>query len=436
MATATRQSATAYDLDMGSFAPFLQMEQDAPLSLSGLAPLRQVPVSLSDPTPRKRVVKDVLRVGKWKVGYDDDSKPIYWDVTPGTLRDLANNFTRMIGNGYQVNLCWGHGAPNRIGVDARDLIAPIDQAFVSGDRLWVAAYVLPSTALDLESHPHQVSIRALHDYQDGAGNLYPIALLHVAVVDHAVVSGQQPFRELANSQPTRKGVIDMADENTAPAEGEGGSTITELLRKLFAFYPPLALADDVNDAGLPSALGTLLAVAEAASGEDEEEEPAEGDPGYGAGDAAATPNPGVPADMANKLAKTGLTPTDLANLISSAVTKAVAPLEKKFLDLENSVLTDKTKAAKAAFDARLGELLASGHIEASEKASKEALGAKYGYDLALLPSGKGKPVIDMTNQSRRAADATPPTVGGEKKQPLEKAQVRELAASLGAKFKD
>ncbi len=165
----------------------LAQSQTAHPVLSGLTPL--------DPSRGVRVVKDVLRLGRWKAGQSD------WNVTDEVLKTLANEFSAMVAAGVRSSFYWGSrpdGGPlGQHGVEAKNAIAPIDQVFVQDGVLYASAYVTDEQAKQLANPSHQVSVGVQPDWTDGAFNKYSLALLHVAIVDHPVVTGQGPFLTLS-----------------------------------------------------------------------------------------------------------------------------------------------------------------------------------------------------------------------------------------------
>lgn len=389
------------DLDVGQLprTPFLAFDRQVPPALSGLAPHRLLPVSLSDPTPRKRLVKDVLRTGQWRVGVNPQTgEPMFWCVTPETLRDLALNYARCRANGVQINLCWGHGAADRIGVDPRDLIAPIDQVFVAGNRLWVTSFVTPQQAIDLQNPVYQTSIRALENYLDGAGNHYPLALLHVAIVDHPVVGNQGPFLDMANY------ILALTNPPESGAQTMDEQMLT-LWQRAFALLG-LTLPDDADPDTLPAVIDSMLSSLESGS------------------DAAADDTEGM-----DRTGRTVVTPDDGTNpyaLTSSAVPGDVShalslmlrPMAAQLRDLANTVsglVSEKSTAARSAYEARLNELLRRGHVRPSRKPHYLELGARHAYDLSILGLLDDARVIDMGSRARQVStrntltvDAAPP----------------------------
>lgn len=148
---------------------------------------------------KKRLIKDVLRVGTWCTGLDEYDEPTFWHVTPKDLKHLANRFNEHAMCGIRHNLCWGHGDPYTLETDDRDTIADLAQAAVIGDTLYTASWITdPDDYRDLKKVDRQVSVRVRRNWRDGRGKVWPgDSLLHVAVCDHPVMDGQGPFIDLS-----------------------------------------------------------------------------------------------------------------------------------------------------------------------------------------------------------------------------------------------
>lgn len=160
----------------------------------------------------ERVLKDVLSVGRWKVGYDQSGKPLFWDVTAETLRQILADFKAARAAGVTANLGKTHGDENLL-IHPDDLIAPIAELKVAGDTLWMAAYVTPAQKTYLSNPARKVSIGVIPDHADGAGRTYKHYLTHVAVTDRPVVAPQGAFLALADrySKPATRKPLAMSD---------------------------------------------------------------------------------------------------------------------------------------------------------------------------------------------------------------------------------
>lgn len=143
-----------------------------------------------------RLVKDVLRIGRWKTGDDSVGFDEFWNVTPAVLHDLSRNFHLARARGFRPTLQVTHNPRSD-----DDLLAYIDELKVLGDRLWMSAVVTPAQAEFLRSPSMLVSVRADPDWTDPKGFRYPVVLNHVAVTDRPCVTGQQPFRVLSAGWP-------------------------------------------------------------------------------------------------------------------------------------------------------------------------------------------------------------------------------------------
>ena len=153
----------------------------------------------ANPTkPMTRIVKDVLKVGRWVVGMDESNDPIFWNVTRADLHIIADTFKAHTDESIRHPLCWGHGRPFDGAVDERDCVADLDNVFVEGGTLWAASYVTPEEAMDLQRKPRRVSVRVVPSWMDGTGKTWtgPV-LLHVAIVDHPVMHNQGNFVEMS-----------------------------------------------------------------------------------------------------------------------------------------------------------------------------------------------------------------------------------------------
>lgn len=373
-------------------------------------PVRFSPAEQTDKPsePRTRVVKDVLRVGRWKVGLNGSGQPVFWDVTPEVLRSLAMTSKDRLASGDAINIGKSHGDDDLI-IPTDELIAPIDDLQVKGDVLWVASYVTPAQAEYLENPAIKVSVGVLEDYTAGDGQRYPLALAHVAATDRPVVTGQGRFMALANSiQGSSK--MDFA-------------ALVEALNELLSTADLGALPEGVDETNLVMVIKTMAAANGGGEAPDEPAADAGGDMGAGAADAmAGMANGGQRFGMANK---SGGMFAQLSNLIKSEM----KPLRDEIATLKS----EKISNAKAAFEARLTELGKAG-VTAITLTNKRALGAKYDYDLALLDGIA--PAITMANKGKANANGSAPGVpdGSEKIATNDEVAARLKARGVDPKF--
>lgn len=170
---------------------------------------------------RVRLVKDVLRVGRWFVGdgYGNgpDGEAGYWNCTLADLEAIAARFAEHKAAGLFHPLCWDH---SKDGADTseKDSIADIAEVWVGCETLWCSVYVDPATKTELTKKRRQVSISTVVDWRDGTGKVWPgQSLIHVAVVAHAVVPDQRPFVEMSLPKPSKVQPMTPAKKPTRPA---------------------------------------------------------------------------------------------------------------------------------------------------------------------------------------------------------------------------
>lgn len=328
-----------------------------------------------------RLVKDVLRVGSWKVGVDRSGKPIMWDVTRDTLKQIAGQLALANSRGVAMNLTKSHGDRDTGLVPTDDLLTPIDRAVVEGDTLWISTYVNSDEKKFLSNPAMKVSPSVWRDWIDGEGNSYPVMLVHVAVTDKPVVTGQGSFVSLANEQGTQgASVMDF-------------ETALDLFTRAFDALG-LTMPENVTEETLPVVVDALLA--SAGGGETEEEE---------------TTDMGDLTDAAADAAAGDEMPAQLANAQVPAWAKA---LQQQVANLSNELASGKKETAKAAYTKRLQELAVAGKINAKQVINLSNSGEKHGHDLALLDPFEDAQALQMGRQVKNLANGKAPKVNGVK----------------------
>lgn len=143
--------------------------------------------------PMTRVIKDVLRVGQWKEGFDENRQPILGDYTPQEMQRIYNNARLMMAAGHAINYGKSHGDDQLI-IPTDELIAPIDDIRLDNGILWTSTYVTPEQMIYLSNPARKVSAGLCRNYIAGNGTRYDgRTMLHVAVTDRPVVDQQGPF---------------------------------------------------------------------------------------------------------------------------------------------------------------------------------------------------------------------------------------------------
>lgn len=364
--------------------------------LSGLAGLFGQPKwtdedQLSSPTePRTRLVKDVLRVGKWVVGRESDGKPRFFEFTAEFLRKLAENFTLAKSRGVMFNLCNGHG--DQTGkVDAEKLIAPIEDVRFDGNTLYASFYVTPEQSVYLSNPARKVSCGIKHDFIDGAGNQYETQLVHVAVVDNPVIAGQERFVKLSNDDPE----MEMEAE---PVEGIDFAGLVDALNRLLSKFGVGKLPAEVDEDSLIVALKTL------AGGD--EEEPKEGD-----------------MKMSNAAAEAES---------AKALMTLVNDQNEKIAALSNQMAALLKEQAKGAYVSKLDALAGNGNITAAVHTQWVTLGEKADWNLSLLDGLDKLKLAPKAGVFKKLATDGEPEVDGAKQNELTKEKIESLAKSLVA----
>lgn len=329
--------------------------------------------------PMTRVVKDVLRLGKWKVGFDSTGQAVFWNVTPAVLAALVNTTAARMKSGDAVNLGKSHGDENLL-IPVDELIAPIDGIQESGGVLWVTSYVTPEQARYLSNPAIKVSVGVLTDYIAGDGARYEIALAHVAATDRPVVTGQGRFLALTNSQFSGVKKLDFP-------------SLVEAINTLLDAVEVARLPDSVDESTL---VATLNGVAMAMGGsKPDPSKPKEGEEG---GETKLPELPGGQAGMSNKRA--GFTQAQLIKTINDVFVPMMGRLER--LEKEKG---DTAEADYTAYESVLGE----NGVPSVTLTNRRPIAAKIGWDKTILDGLH--PTITMSNFAKANASGKPPSVG-------------------------
>lgn len=338
--------------------------------------------------PMTRLVKDVLRLGKWKVGMDA-GRPVMWDVQPVTLNRISNFLALAQSRGFAMNLTKSHGDLATGIVPTDDLISPLDQSIVDDGVLWVATYVTPEQARYLTNPARKVSPYIFPDWVDGMGNSYPEMLLHVAVTDQPVLPGQGPFVAMANTNSKGAVTMDLA-------------TLLPLINELLSAAGGPQIPEDADETNIVGYL--KMAISMVTGSEPEAEEPDDGSGEISeSGEGSAVPDMG--ATMSNKGAKAPAWATGLMNTVK-ALSNTVNQLQ------EGTVLNRKT-----AYVAKLAELAATNKITPVQRTHLEKQGQSLGYalsNLAVFELNAAQPQQQGGKAAKVLANPAAPTVDGDK----------------------
>lgn len=337
--------------------------------------------------PMTRVLKDIIRLGKWKV-FEEDGEPVMWDVTRQVLLTLENTTKQRIANGDAANLGKGHGDEDLI-IESDDLISPIDDIILKDDVLWISSYVTPAQAEYLSNPARKVSVGVLENYLAGDGKRYSTVLAHVAVTDRPVVTGQGRFLALANSSSKSKRASQM------------DQALIDVLNKLLAAAGAGSIPETITDE--PSLVAFLEGVASTMSGGETEPEP------------EADASGGEPADeamagMANMAGRGMAMSNKNADALFLRLSNNLKAEMKPLRDEIESLKTERTNTAKDSyieFETALGK----GGVAAVTLSNKRKIAAQCGWDRAVLEGIH--PTITMSNISKGQASGNAPVVPGD-----------------------
>lgn len=338
---------------------------------------------------RIRLVKDVIRVGKWKVGPGQ-----YEEFTPERLTEIERCFHEAKSRGYTFNLCKTHGFLGQVHPD--DLMAVIDDVKFDGKTLWATVYVTPEQKQYLSNPAMKTSPGFFKGWVDGQGHKYGCQMVHLAVTDTPVVSGQGQFIALSNEQGTE---MDFA-------------ALVEVLNGLMEKLGLPKLPEELTPETLVDSLKTI---AESVAKEDDGE----------CEDCGGQKSEGEVAMLANaqeqKLAS-------MLDLIEKAIDR-IGDIDTRLVTMSN----EQTEMKKNRYADRVAELLNEGRITSGQRDSLVRDGESVQWNLSNLQEFATRPAIYRQNRvsSGLATEGEPPTEGVSKT--LTPERIAELAARLMGK---
>lgn len=364
----------------------------------------------ANPTePMTRMVKDVLRVGRWKVGMNGD-KPVLWNVEPATLTTIAHNYLVAQHRGIAMNLTKSHGNLETGIVPTDDLIRPLDEVVVDGNTLWISTYVTPEEERYLTNTARKVSPYVMSNWIDGLGNVYSEMLLHVAVTDQPILPGQGPFVAMANSQGKGANAMDLG-------------TLLPLINELLAAAGGPQLPEETDETNIAGYL--KMAISMVAGVEEPEEETGEETPVVDGSAEGGVVLPGAGAAMNNRNVKA---PAWAAGLFT-----AVKSLSNAVVQLQSGTVDSR----KSAYMAKLVELATSGKINPVQRAHLEKVGPVAGYalsNLAVFELNAAQQAQQPGGKAAKAlANAAAPAVEGDGKAKMTPEEHAESLKKRGLK---
>lgn len=316
-----------------------------------------------------RVVKDILRVGKWVV----DGESAEWAVEPKTLSAIVDNFRRFRANGNRCPLIFDHdgGSEGRIG-DVVDLT-------VDGETLYATCEIHNAKHLSAfgakpgDLTQHEVSVEVSEPFVDGQGNEYPICLTHLAVCLNPVVPGQGPFKRLSLRGKKTMAKKQLATEETEGADSFSVDEVKEMLAKAGYSVPDIATTKE-------AVMAAFLAMA---------------------GEAPEESVPEAPPEVTDAM---------VASAQPQQLRVWFKRENQRRLSLQKTIDADKEAReadAKKTFEAELAALVDGGKVHLSHKDELLANGKELKWRLSLLaPFKTAAPTVPTSGTVRKLGIAT------------------------------
>lgn len=167
---------------------------------AGSAATAAGPVTLADETPRRRFVKDLIRVGEYVNGGEQIA------ITAADIDRWAKAGNDFIAAGNDVPVPDGHTD------DATANRGYAREFYRDGDTLYAIVEMIGADGIATAARS-KVSIKTDLDYVDGKGNKYPNLITHIALTNAPVVPDQNGFVPIAASRggkPTRARLFRLA----------------------------------------------------------------------------------------------------------------------------------------------------------------------------------------------------------------------------------
>jgi hypothetical protein len=196
-------------------------------------------VVLEDETPRRKFVKDLIRVGEYVNGGENIS------ITDADLDLWVDETRKWIANGNAVPVPDGHtdeATANR---------GYVLDVFREGDTLYGVIEMIGEDGIKTAARS-KVSIKTDVDYTDGKGQKYSHVITHVALTNEPVVPDQDGFIPIAASRggkPTRARLFRLA-QNTEPTNMEALNKIATMLG--------VEAVESLDEAGLVAAIAKAI----------------------------------------------------------------------------------------------------------------------------------------------------------------------------------
>lgn len=216
-----------------------------------------------------RLVREVSREGRWFVGGNPDHESSYYIITPLLNRQLVDAWSQREQAGLRCPLQHNHSTDG-IHTSSTEVVLYWDEmwfedGFDHGSSIFAGCYPGSKAKFDeLVQEPCPVSPDIQRQVVDGTGKVWPLALMHVALVDHATIPKQNGFvqmalagSEVSSKSPKEKKTMDFA------------KFVESINQLLGVIKPGLKLPETVDEASFDSVFSVILQMVGAGAAEDD-----------------------------------------------------------------------------------------------------------------------------------------------------------------------
>ncbi|CAB4177844.1 hypothetical protein UFOVP1004_28 [uncultured Caudovirales phage] len=331
---------------------------------------RSAPVA--DPTRGPRLVREVCREGRWFVGGDPVNESAYYTITPALNRQIVETWAQREEAGIRCPLQRDHSTDG-IHTASPNVVLYWDECwledgFPHGSSVFCGCY--PGPRLDeLVQEPCPVSPDIQRQVVDGTGKVWPVVMMHVALVDHATIPRQNGFVQMALAESS---VVSKSQEEKKTMDF--AKFVESINQLLGVIKPGLALPETVDEASFDSVFSMVLKMVGA---EETAEDDGDGADSEDAADVATDASEGDPVSMSLK-----------------SLTKEVAKLKA----MVGVSLSLGGNSAKERFTGEVDAMVSNG-FPAGSRGSLLALGKAGGWNVSDLDEFKAMPGLSLSLQS-------------------------------------
>lgn len=214
-----------------------------------------------------RLVREVCREGRWFLGGNPEDESAYLTITPSLNRQLVEMWAQRELAGLRCPLQRDHSTDG-IHTASPNVVLYWDECwfedgFEHGSSVFAACYPGPKLE-ELIQEPCPVSPDIRWNVVDGTGKTWPVALMHVALVDHATINKQNGFvqmsladGEVITKSPKEKKTMDFA------------AFVESINQLLGVIKPGLSLPETVTEETFADVFAVILQMVKADESGDE-----------------------------------------------------------------------------------------------------------------------------------------------------------------------